>query len=458
MQRLIINNFGPISHVDLSFDTKINTIIGPQASGKSTLAKTIYFCRKIKDFLSEYALNWDNSTPINGVKHDTILSCHRNELYTTFTKYLRWKFMGCFGTTKHLNPFEIMYYYKDSSEPSYVKLSLDDKHYVRFEFSNKLKTDITETLHYIRDAHDSEEEVRKEVSLSIYEELGEQYEQRLRRELYPKIDSLKDRLFSDSSDTLYIPAGRSILSTYSESLASLEVSQMDLPMQDFINKIKKYKTRYSVGLEEFVENYTKVVSGQIKNSDVDLAIQIVRRILKGEYTCERDGEKIYYSKDSWVKLMYSSSGQQESLWILMTLFSFIIDKRNTFVILEEPEAHLFPAAQKAIMELIALFSNSTGSSVVLTTHSPYILTSMNLLIYSHKIENNPKCTGEQVIVPKQCRLNPKAVSANIIDIDQASLRSIMKDDFVNAEEIDEVSQTISNDIDKIIEMEVRHDL
>ena len=43
MSRLIINNVGPIKHVDINLN-KINVFIGPQSSGKSTIAKIVSFC------------------------------------------------------------------------------------------------------------------------------------------------------------------------------------------------------------------------------------------------------------------------------------------------------------------------------------------------------------------------------------------------------------------------------
>lgn len=56
MRRIIIQNFGPISSIDLLLDKSLNVIIGAQASGKSTLAKTIYFCRKTRDYLVGFYL------------------------------------------------------------------------------------------------------------------------------------------------------------------------------------------------------------------------------------------------------------------------------------------------------------------------------------------------------------------------------------------------------------------
>lgn len=54
MRKIIIEDFGPLNYVEMCFDKQLHVIIGPQASGKSTIAKAIYFCRKIRDYLADY--------------------------------------------------------------------------------------------------------------------------------------------------------------------------------------------------------------------------------------------------------------------------------------------------------------------------------------------------------------------------------------------------------------------
>lgn len=66
-----------------------------------------------------------------------------------------------------------------------------------------------------------------------------------------------------------------------------------------------------------------------------------------------------------VKINFTSSGQQESVWILNLLFYYLLQKNKILFIIEEPEAHLFPESQKYITELIALVNNC-NHSVVLT--------------------------------------------------------------------------------------------
>lgn len=43
-------------------------------------------------------------------------------------------------------------------------------------------------------------------------------------------------------------------------------------------------------------------------------------------------------------VMYSSSGQQEALWILFLIFSVILTRKSVFMVIEGPEAHFFPVA------------------------------------------------------------------------------------------------------------------
>ena len=43
MNKVIIENFGPIKKIELEISDVFNIVIGAQASGKSTLVKSIYF-------------------------------------------------------------------------------------------------------------------------------------------------------------------------------------------------------------------------------------------------------------------------------------------------------------------------------------------------------------------------------------------------------------------------------
>lgn len=132
----------------------------------------------------------------------------------------------------------------------------------------------------------------------------------------------------------------------SEQLHDFSISDMDLTMQEFINLIRNTKARFGSKIPDVVKDYTKTVKGQINNSSLDTAYELIRKIFKADYTSESDGEKIYFDERHWVKLMYGSSGQQEVLWILMLIFIVILEKKKSFIIIEEPEAHFIPSGSK----------------------------------------------------------------------------------------------------------------
>ena len=209
-----------------------------------------------------------------------------------------------------------------------------------------------------------------------------------------------EELFLNNKEVIYIPAGRSLLATLSEQLQDYSLAEMDLTMQDFITLIRRTKNRFGSKIPDMIQEYTRTVDGRIDRSAVDKAYELMKRILMADYTSDSEGEKMYFDEHHWVKLMYSSSGQQEVLWILMLLFVLILQKKSAFVVIEEPEAHLFPVAQRYIVQFISLMVNSTSGSVLITTHSPYILTSANILLYSYQVEKE----DGKVIVPKELRI------------------------------------------------------
>ena len=57
------------------------------------------------------------------------------------------------------------------------------------------------------------------------------------------------------------------------------------------------------------------------------------------------------------------------IFVFNVLFYSLLKGKKTYFIVEEPESHLYPDAQKLITEFIALVKNA-GNQVMLTTHSP----------------------------------------------------------------------------------------
>lgn len=273
------------------------------------------------------------------------------------------------------------------------------------------------------------------------------------------IEIIKE-LFCDEYEIIYVPAGRSVLATFSEQLYDLDNTKIELPLKEFMQMINLLKKKFGTKIPEIIQDYTKTISGQIKNDDVDRAYNLIRLILKGDYVNDTDGEKIFINDRQWIKLMFASSGQQEVLWILLLIFVKILENKKVFLVLEEPEAHLFPYAQRTMIELVSFMINSTQSQVLITTHSPYILTSINLLTYSGKVENNKKNPLNKIIVPRQLRINPTKMNAFMIECnDNFNFFSIKdkNEQLIDTTQIDRISEVISQETEEIMDLEILYE-
>jgi len=144
--------------------------------------------------------------------------------------------------------------------------------------------------------------------------------------------------------------------------------------------------------------------------------------MNGSYYRERDKDYLIHSDSRRVNLANSSSGQQEILpliVVLKTLKNLKFSGGGAVIYIEEPEAHLFPSAQKRIVQLLArtFNTNETKFQIFVTTHSPYILSSFNNLMEAGKIFNDNQRLKEAVtkIVPFEEVINPVDLVAYSID-------------------------------------------
>ncbi|MCD8082585.1 MAG: ATP-binding protein [Clostridiales bacterium] len=432
MNRIDIKNFGPINEASVDLDKNIQVLIGTQASGKSTICKIVYFCQKIRDYTLDFLMNAEQFT-----------QNHRNEYYVNYLKYLTRQFMGCFGTTIHMQKFSIVYQFGDKN----ISIRLNKDGYVRFTLSKDLRDKINVL---ICDAAAMYSKTDQNSFDSIIDKLTAMVAMK------GQLSKLLSETFGNSSEIIYIPAGRSLLATLSEQLQDFPISDMDLTMQEFIRQIRITKSKFGSRIPDIVRDYTKTVRGQINNHSVEQAYGLIQNILKADYMSENDGERIYYDERHWVKLMYASSGQQEALWILMLCFMTILEKKNSFFIIEEPEAHLFPVAQKDIVNLIALMVNTTGSKAIITTHSPYILTSFNILLYSGKVEGRQK-TGDGVVIHRDMRLFYDGFAAYKLENISRGIKrieSIMDEEshMIYTDYIDEVSNITNNELERLLDV------
>jgi hypothetical protein len=182
-------------------------------------------------------------------------------------------------------------------------------------------------------------------------------------------------------------------------------------MLSFLQEVRRVKgvfRKYGGGFRDVINNLS--VDGLISEE----IMEKISTILKGEYTIDQWGEKIVFRNGQYIYLKDASSGQKEVIRILQDLVLCIIERQNALRIIEEPEAHLFPVAQKQLIELLVYMKNiNHNNQLIITTHSPYVLTVFNNLLFAQRVVTaNPDHTeAVENLINKQTLINPADFNA-----------------------------------------------
>lgn len=431
MQRIEIRNFGPINELNLDIKD-FSILIGPQASGKSTIAKTIFFFKSLNDDLVKYFI-------------ESIEKNDFSKSIGTYAKSIRQKYLDYFGASTHLIGLHLKYYYTENLWIS-VTIETNNK-YISPNFSEQFKNDFK---NLVKEAIEFSSSIgQRNPSLLTSKELLQIDSNK--RKFVSYVKEKCNSIFKEDRELIFIPAGRSLLATLSDQLQFINPRNLDFLMRTFLDKINILRPIFNKSLSDIIKERRLLTQYDIDYNKTRLAEEIISKILKGKYQYDKDGEKIFYETNKYVKLNFSSSGQQESLWILLLLFIVILEKQNVFMVIEEPEAHLFPEAQKEISNLIALMSNVENSQVIITTHSPYILASLNNLILAHKVGSENTIVEERI--NKNLWINREKVYAALVT--KGQVKDIIDNELniIQQENIDSVSGTINDEFDFLFQFE-----
>ena len=229
----------------------------------------------------------------------------------------------------------------------------------------------------------------------------------------------------------------------------MQKSTLDYCTKCYIEEIFRIKDFFNQTPEQLAKRIYNRVGLGVEEEKVQLAIALMKKILQGEYRNVNGSERLFYNQDKSVKLNYASSGQQEAVWITNTMFYHMLGQRPACFIIEEPETHLFPNAQKLITEFIALVKNGKNY-VVLTTHSPYILGSINNLLYANNLSGKVDKDRLSEIIQSDFWLDYSSLGAYFLD--NGIAKDIKDKEFadINHDVIDSASLDINEAYERMV--------
>ena len=247
-------------------------------------------------------------------------------------------------------------------------------------------------------------------------------------------------------DTYFFPSGRNFFIQLEKNIFPLLESgtQIDYFLLSFGKYFQKYKEEFS----------------KLQKED-KLIARYLKKILKGEYKYlpKKNEERFYINGKNYIPVTQISSGQQETLPALIVLWGILRNKKDHFIIYEEPESHIFPEDQKNLIELLILALNQRENNrIIISTHSPYTLTVINNFIQAkNSAEKNPEFSLEiEKIIPKYLWIDFKDVNAIELNIKKKpKIILSKKNQLIDTNIIDEISNVIGEEYEKLLEIEFK---
>ena len=362
-ERLIVKSFGPVKDLDITFK-KVTLFIGDQGTGKSCVAKLFSMFKWLEKVLSQkkYKLNYFEQYNRFSTK---LCPYHRIESFIQPDSYLRFE--------SNLYIFE----YKSGS----FKIS-DNNEDVSLFRTNDQKEDV---------------------------------------------DGL--------AKIMYVPAERSIVSVAENKTKLLK----ELPdssetfSDEFVNAKKFFKSGYELPFEGLHFEYDSLnevgwISGddyKVRLINASSGIQSsLPMCMVSEYLSKMiaDREEVKLSKEEKDKLekrvaeIMQDDAISDSIKDMMIRQLSSANRYDRFInIVEEPELNLFPQSQMEVLRsLVAINSSSEQNMLVFTTHSPYSLAILNMLVMGAKLyqrANEADRAEIERILPHKYHLNENDVAA-----------------------------------------------
>jgi len=169
-------------------------------------------------------------------------------------------------------------------------------------------------------------------------------------------------------------------------------------------------------------------------------------------------DRLFYTPKKSVLLSESATGFQSIIPLLLTIL-YHKDTTNRSYVIEEPEINLFPKAQYSLVKFLEKERSDGGIDTTYihtyTTHSPYILSAFNNMLYAFKKwENTDKSdfTREKLeqVLPDENWLNPDNFNAYSIQ-DGVAIQILDRESGLIGENIiDEISDEMSDDFDRLM--------
>lgn len=363
MDRIEIRNIGPIKEVNFELN-KINVLMGPQSSGKSTIAKLISFCQWAeKRYLLDGEFKYD--------VREQLLDFHRlsdnyfseNSIFIYESDFITISYKG----KKLKESFKKKRTSKIYKKSKNIYIPSERNFVSVIPNLSKYKETNDNIMSFVYDWFTAKRIFNNTNFLPVLN-LGVQF--------YNKSENDDDTLLLENKKEILLREGSSGL-------------QSIIPLIVIIEHLTDYI-------------YKNNISNSVEESDA------VKNFLFKNFTKILDPSKFKFDENKSYKL------DQEDMKKLLLSYQkarFLETYNATNFIIEEPEQNLFPTTQRDLINyLFNKMNDERDHKLLLTTHSPYILYSINNCLMGYNVKDKIEIDLESEIINKASWINPDLVS------------------------------------------------
>lgn len=135
--------------------------------------------------------------------------------------------------------------------------------------------------------------------------------------------------------------------------------------------------------------------------------------------------------------------------------SVLLETRNKLIIVEDVDLHLFPRKHREAVFYISKIHNTLNNFVVVTTNSPYVLSTVNILLLADNVMNDSNRDEIEGLIGKDTALRFEDIGAYEIAED-GKVRSFLnyENKLLDTNIIDKVAEEHEDLFDRIIEIDL----
>jgi predicted ATPase len=424
MTTIEIRNIGPIKNTGKFDLNRVNVFMGPQSSGKSTIAKIISSCTWVeKDVATSQSLK----TYQDNTKHfkEHIERFHKMKEYFRPDSYISYKSNVVeikWENEECVIEWVDQYAYR-RSKIAYIP---SERNMVILPDVRKVELSNTNIRSFLFDWFDAREKYTKDSRLSILNLDVDYYfsESNIHEE---------DRIHGRKNDIEY----DIVLSNASSGLQSIT------PLIAMIEYLTKWI--YSEDKKSFYQE-----ERQRKVNDYLIDEKILKPYFNVDslLSNERNKKIEEYNK----KLKENSPEARKCFDEYKRQREYLFNTQNSQFIIEEPEQNLFPTTQKdMIYHFLGKCLNKEDNRLTITTHSPYILYALNNCMLGYLVKEKMLTDDDYVDLKSlKSAIDPKNVSVWQIT-DEGTLNNIQgEDNLIEGNYFDDCMKNVMDDFYKMI--------